>query len=533
MVPESEIKKRSDNMDAPDSKEIVPVKEVENKYQTCVSNYEDYTFELDASLAEHAREERSRSSKEADVVNNWRFECNALVQGKCQDTTESSSSFDDVFGVDNGGIVSDDEVVSDFQEVDSFNGHAKLFSMRKKGLTSHWRTYIQPLMWRCKWIELQIKKLNMQERNYAKELTKYEQEESFQVERPTDICSREVPFSDGRRTHQVLKRRKRKRIEDIVDVTTYMSQHNLFSYYGTMCSFVFSSLSVSCNLSVMIYDLKEFVIMQKIRELLLMEFVSMMNGGTKVRELLDNNYCKEDVVYQLLQSASNAAYLIFPEKVNCIDEFEMDDISSWLESSEMDESLELLRKIGIIKGQVSNLKTRLDKVMGVNAAKFSYAANPSLLVPSNASTSSGPDSASPPNNGDRVAVGPSYIASQLISQYHMRDVVPPESAVSNHGEVAHLSDIIERRNQAELGGLCHIEDEILIYNHRMRDGIMNTFEEVEMQPPAAVRVDQENPVPLDHNVLTDDQPPKRTRSISELTTPMTRRSQRRRKLRRF
>ncbi|GAA0175505.1 hypothetical protein LIER_28666 [Lithospermum erythrorhizon] len=472
MVPESEIKKRSDNnMDAPDSKEIVPVKEVENKYQTCVSNYEDYTFELDASLAEHAREERSRSSKEADVVNNWRFECNALVQGKCQDTTESSSSFDDVFGVENGGTVSDDEVVSDFQEVDSFNGHAKLFSMRKKGLTSHWRTYIQPLMWRCKWVELQIKKLNMQERNYAKELTKYEQEESFQVERPTDICSREVPFSDGRRTHQVLKRRKRKRIEDIVDVTTYMSQHNLFSYYEN-------------------------------------------------KRAPADGICFND-------EWTNK------EKVNCIDEFEMDDISSWLESSEMDESLELLRKIGIIKGQVSNLKTRLDKVMGVNAAKFSYAANPSLLVPSNASTSSGPDSASPPNNGDRVAVGPSYIASQLISQYHMRDVVPPESAVSNHGEVAHLSDIIERRNQAELGGLCHIEDEILIYNHRMRDGIMNTFEEVEMQPPAAVRVDQENPVPLDHNVLTDDQPPKRTRSISELTTPMTRRSQRRRKLRRF
>ncbi|KAG9156889.1 hypothetical protein Leryth_015476 [Lithospermum erythrorhizon] len=450
------ISKRSrsgNSMEAPDNKVQVAVKQVENKYQTCVSNYEDHTFELDASLGEHVGKGNTRRTKESDLVNIGHSEQNALVEEKYQDSTESSSSFDDVFGDENGGVVSDDEAVSDFREGDSFDRHVELFRMRKKRLTSHWRTYIQPLMWRCKWVELKIKNLNMQERNYAKELTKYDQEESLQ-----NLCTREVPFSGGSRRHQILKRKRRKRIEDRVDVKTYMSQHNVFSFYEN-------------------------------------------------NKAPADGICFHDEGRNLENRKSN-------------DEFELDEV--------MGESVRVC--LGL-KGQVSKLKTRLDKVISVNAGNLSYTGNPSLLVQCNALTSSGPDSASPPNNGDRVAVGSSYIASQLISQHHVGDVVLPESAVSSHGEVTHLSDKIESTNQPELDGPCHIEDEILIYNETVRDG-MNNFDEVNMQPPAAVEVDQGNPISLDSNMLTDDQPPTRMRSISKLITPNTRKSQRKRRRRR-
>ncbi|KAG9159205.1 hypothetical protein Leryth_024463, partial [Lithospermum erythrorhizon] len=55
--------------------------------------------------------------------------------------------------------------------------------MRKKRLTDHWRTFIQPVMWRCKWVELQIRQLNRMERKYTRELTKYNEYELQQVEK--------------------------------------------------------------------------------------------------------------------------------------------------------------------------------------------------------------------------------------------------------------------------------------------------------------------------------------------------------------
>jgi hypothetical protein len=101
-------------------------------------------------------------------------------------------------------------------------------------LTVHWRKFIRPLMWRCKWIELQIKELQSQALKYDSELAVYDQRKQLEFQNFTldDIDAKSLPFSSQILRKKVMKRKKRKRVEETIDITTYMSQHNLFSYYG-------------------------------------------------------------------------------------------------------------------------------------------------------------------------------------------------------------------------------------------------------------------------------------------------------------
>lgn len=119
-----------------------------------------------------------------------------------------------------------------------------------------------------------------------------------------------------------------------------------------------------------------------------------------------------------------------------------------------DSSVEqILHKIGVVHLQVTNMKTRLHKIMSENAGKFSSTDKLSLLAPCNALTSSAVNPASPPNNEGTMLIGSSsYMANQLIQEYNMGDLVMPESAASSHGEVTHVSDIVESTDRLEVGG---------------------------------------------------------------------------------
>ncbi|KAG6391089.1 hypothetical protein SASPL_148838 [Salvia splendens] len=90
------------------------------------------------------------------------------------DATENSSSFaDTISGNENASSLSDAEVESHFipdNGLDpTFDGFGSIFPIRKKKLTAHWRNFIHPLMWRCKWTELRIKQLESQASKYARQ----------------------------------------------------------------------------------------------------------------------------------------------------------------------------------------------------------------------------------------------------------------------------------------------------------------------------------------------------------------------------
>ncbi|XP_045811349.1 uncharacterized protein LOC123905690 [Trifolium pratense] len=150
------------------------------------------------------------------------------VEDSCVDVIEiessSSSSFD--------GTGSDTELSDSNDDVETRKRDEWRKYVRKRKVTDHWRKFILPIMLRCKWVELKLRKLNAKARKYEKEIAAYDQQKlldflKFAVD---DFDVKSVPRSEGIQRHKVMRRQKRKRAEEC-DPSLYMSNHRLFSYY--------------------------------------------------------------------------------------------------------------------------------------------------------------------------------------------------------------------------------------------------------------------------------------------------------------
>ncbi|CAI9765152.1 unnamed protein product [Fraxinus pennsylvanica] len=449
-------------------------KELEDELLKYTVNHEDIQ-KMDAPLVDQTEAVHKIADVEVDVTECTKSGGNGISEVERQDSTENSSSFDDSdSGIESGNT----EVVSHFHDEGTsaldFDGFGEIFRMRKKKLTTHWRSFIQPLVWRCKWAELQIKKFQSQAKEYDRKLAEYTQQKQCQSQNLTlEDGVKSLPFSCNNVRSKVLKRKKR-RTEETTDVAAYMSRHNLFSYYENKKSFA---------------------------------EVAVMDDEWR-----------------------NPA--IATEKINFDDDFWANDELQWLESGDGDNSWEhVLRKIGYLQSQVSKMKSRVDKVMSENAGKNSSTVDLSFLMPSNALVGSPRNTASLSNNGDRMPVG-SYIAPQLLSEYNMGNIVKRETSGLSLGDVP---DVIESTDQSVLGDSCKTaEDDVLINNTRLKED-MNNFEEVKIQAIQKPLVLNDGsgstipPLPADADQATDDQPPPKLRSISKITAPKIRRKRGRRK----
>ncbi|KAK6162630.1 hypothetical protein DH2020_002471 [Rehmannia glutinosa] len=336
-------------------------KELEDELMKFTTKCEDY--EVQGHLIKQTEEVQKNTDAEVNITECTKSMGNKPVTAEYQDTTEGSSSFDDSdYGAENDGSVDESEVLSDFRgdaaSALGFDGFGEKFRMRKKKLTPHWRTFIQPLTWRCKWAELQIKKLQSQAQQYERELEAYNKQKQNRLENSTVIDGvKSLPFSRVVASSDVLKRKKRRMTEATTDVAAYMSQNRKCFTEGALMS----------NL--------------------------LKNSAT--------------------------------QKVNVDDECWLNDDVLSFASGDGDNSVEnILSKIEFLQSQARKLKSRVDRVIHENAGKFPSDDNLSLSMPF---------SVSPAKNGDRMAVG-TYIASQLISEYNMGDVLLPESGVTSHGD---------------------------------------------------------------------------------------------------
>ncbi|KAK4742128.1 hypothetical protein SAY87_000129 [Trapa incisa] len=302
------------------------------------------------------------------------------------DATEYSSSF--------SGTVSDYEHCSGLSDVEvesqmsidndlpsAFDVFDSMLHVRKKKLTNHWRNFIHPLMWRCKWTELRIKEIESQTLKYARELAPYEQDTHSPLDEYSAVeklASKSLPFSGPGRNRKIMRRRKRKRVEEISDISSYMSHHHLFSY-------------------------------------------------------LENRRFDQE-----------ANYYIPNEVVHSDNTAEVNNIGATtgrasLESRQIDLNLEqILQKIEAASSRVHKLRNQLDIIMSQNALKFSSSENLSLLMApfEEAQTSSAPSPAS--GNGDLRLVGP-----DCHPNYGIDNLVLPESVVSSFDEVVSIPDVIE------------------------------------------------------------------------------------------
>ncbi|XP_042038323.1 uncharacterized protein LOC121784224 [Salvia splendens] len=197
-----------------------------------------YDHKMEPNLAVKINEDQTDSDAEVNITECTKSLGNELVAADVDDKTETSSSFEDCnSGVESDDAFGDSEASSDFRgdagasALDS-DGFGERFRLRRKKLTTHWRSFIHPLMWRCKWVELQIKKLQSRAHLYDRELEVYDLKRQSELDSSTMVDgTKSLPFSRENAKLDVLRRKKRRRTEATTDVAAYMSQHNLFSCY--------------------------------------------------------------------------------------------------------------------------------------------------------------------------------------------------------------------------------------------------------------------------------------------------------------
>ncbi|KAM6556191.1 hypothetical protein CsatB_003210 [Cannabis sativa] len=212
----------------------------DDSFLPCLSNYKDDIFDMEESLAQQTTEPNGGDNEELDIIGDT-YSCDdGLIESNRADVIESSSSSsfgDSVSERENSPKLDGDEVQSrlrsDRASISEYDEYYDAFRLRKKKMTPHWRMYIRPIMWRCKWMELRIKELRSQAMKYDRELEKYDdrKQREFDTYTPEGFGSKSLPFSSQIKRNKVMKRKKRKRVEQTIDLVPYMSQHNFFSYY--------------------------------------------------------------------------------------------------------------------------------------------------------------------------------------------------------------------------------------------------------------------------------------------------------------
>ncbi|GJS74266.1 protein transport protein [Tanacetum coccineum] len=435
---------------------------------------------------------------EVDIVNCTNNDEVAMVETHSDDATATSSSFGDLFS-DGGSreYGSDSEVMSELREdsapMRGLGGSGDLCLVRKKRVTSHWRKFVQPIMWRCKWAELQLRKFHSLGIKFDTELEKINQTKhlkygNFALE---GRCAKSVPFVHDCQRQKPLKRKIRKSHEDL-DPEVYMSQHNLFSCFGKVL-FITSFLALG-RIGGKMAPLCVWVASQKV-------FRSASLGP-----IMDDDQ-------------TNLAPA--PDK-NAGNEFRVPDELLSLEFRDDYSFEQLLYKIEVSQSRLCEMKDRLDILMEENEERIASAEN-IILPESNNGLVTCPirESDFPINMG-----GPSIVAdlsSQLIKLNTANNVIKSEAIDLGQGEGTHLQVANGPMEQPIIASRKRGADGIVIYNRRAKKSQTDP-ESVKVHPIEKLLVPKEeenNTAP--HSVSEDssqnDHPAPKIRSVTKLSSP--------------
>ncbi|KAL4290149.1 hypothetical protein GQ457_14G001360 [Hibiscus cannabinus] len=374
---------------AVDKEKTIPLDSLDGKSSRCMNKCEESSDNMEVVMH---KQNRAPEDVEVDIIECTKNNDTTTVKIEDLDATECSSSFADTTSdTDKCSGLSDAEVESQFVGDATFPSayepFSSVFHMRKKRLTSHWRNFIRPLMWRCKWAELRIKQIESQAGKYTRELSAFNQRKFPGIDQSAleGFGSKSLPFSSQYNRKRAIKRRRRKRIEEATDTASYMSSHNFFSYFENR------------------------------------------------KAIADGAYIADDF--------PNTADM--DQHTDCNDKSGINNDQLLFEFRDENNSLEqVLRRIEIVYAKVQKLRNQLDQVMSKNVSKFSSSENLSLLAACDAQTSSAPSPTFSAGNGDTISVEPAFNTTQQSSEY-AGDMAMPASAISSYGEAYHVPDIIE------------------------------------------------------------------------------------------
>ncbi|KAK7394556.1 hypothetical protein VNO78_15087 [Psophocarpus tetragonolobus] len=356
------------------------------------------------------------ANEEDVVVNIVGSGCIRAAEDSSEDATDAECPCSSSFGDTNSGR--EDASSSEFTdtEVESQmpHGHQSKASRSRKNKTTtlHWRTFIHPVKWRCKWLELQVKKLNSLALKYDKELATYDYRKQLEFSKFTidDLNVKSVPVYDAIRGNKVMKRKKRNKAEER-DLSSYMSNHSIFSYYENK------------------------------------------NHGT----------CMEDFRDDALRGNAD---------IN-IEEFKFNDALSSVDLEDNDKAInEIIQRIEELQSQVGKLKARIDNVVSENPGKFCSVTQLSMIGPSNGFNHSGHNAASFVGNDNKFPVSFVHAPSQHKSKLNSEDLLLTENTLATRDRI---TPFIETTNMMpQLGFLQqNTKDEILIQNQAAKEELHN------------------------------------------------------------
>ncbi|OEL14599.1 hypothetical protein BAE44_0024384 [Dichanthelium oligosanthes] len=147
------------------------------------------------------------------------------------DTIECSSSFGDTSSGFEGEADGGEPEVNSAISARANGGRSSKLPRRKK-VTTEWRNSVLPILWRCQWLELRMKELSSQVSKYDRELAIIKKEKELQqaVSKVNGSMSEPMQIHKSHENN-IMKRRKRKRHEENVDVSFYINKHQILSYY--------------------------------------------------------------------------------------------------------------------------------------------------------------------------------------------------------------------------------------------------------------------------------------------------------------
>lgn len=212
----------------PCTQNMVYVEELEEKIsnnETILDNTSEATIQADESMVEILK-------CTGDEIRFTPFE---------QDTECSSSFGDTDFDSDNDGsgsrMYDTAEVESDLRNGNGATTSAEVDASgskkRKKAMALEWKEYRHHIEWRCQWIRLRYREVLYRGFKYDNLLRDIQVRKRWKREQEDvkAFTARSSPLIDNTYRHRILHRKRRKKVENTVELSSDFSRHPLFSLY--------------------------------------------------------------------------------------------------------------------------------------------------------------------------------------------------------------------------------------------------------------------------------------------------------------
>ncbi|KAH7439084.1 hypothetical protein KP509_04G044500 [Ceratopteris richardii] len=205
--------------------------------------------EIDEKCEEHCVAVVKSSSSSSRTVTESYLEKNAMVDimelAHCDilrfDSNNQAVDCSSSFG-DTQSVLSADETDGEKCEAESEhrNGNGAMalmdevpsnsMSKKRRAVNLEWKNCRQGIEWRCRWLELRLKELQVLSKKYTEIVDNTSSMKRLESEEHESISARTSAIFDGHH-HHVIRRMGRRKEEEIVDSKMHMSKHPLFSRY--------------------------------------------------------------------------------------------------------------------------------------------------------------------------------------------------------------------------------------------------------------------------------------------------------------